>query len=192
MSLVIFGKLWWDFAESYLRKRPSTLPGPTKPTLSGPPLKPNQTLAKTMNCRITRFSNEETQTKGTLTVYENGKVVYECQTLELPWKLNERNLSCIPGGTYQVEKHVSPRFGLCFHVLDVPGRTHILIHAGNYAGSRNPRTGVPDTLGCILPGKGFADLDGDKISEVTASKKTMDELLDLLPDRFTLEILTKR
>lgn len=50
----------------------------------------------------------------------------------------------IPVGTYSIEIRYSPRFNRPLpHLLEVPGRTDILIHAGNW-----PR----DTEGCILVG----------------------------------------
>lgn len=69
-----------------------------------------------------------------------------CVTLELPWKQNERNVSCIPEGRYQIFPVDSPRFGDTFQVGSVPGRTNILFHAGNTIG---------DTSGCILLGTSY-------------------------------------
>lgn len=51
--------------------------------------------------------------------------------------------TAIPAGTYRVEMDQSPRFGRVPHIRDVPGFTHILIHAGNVA---------DHTRGCILVG----------------------------------------
>jgi hypothetical protein len=67
-------------------------------------------------------------------------------TLEDPWRDNEREVSCIPAGTYQCKRVDSPRFGATFEVSNVPGRSHILFHKGN---------GPDDTRGCILLGKKF-------------------------------------
>lgn len=96
-----------------------------------------------------------------------------CWTYELPWLGNVINKSCIPVGSYDVIKAVSPRFGDCFHLSKVPGRSGILIHPGN---------DITDTRGCILPG-----LDITPIG-VIHSRKAMDRLLDALPSRFTLNI----
>lgn len=70
-------------------------------------------------------------------------------TLEDKWRDNERMVSCIPVGKYKVKRHISPRFGECFKVLDVPGRSEILIHAGNTH---------KDTHGCILLGLQFGTI----------------------------------
>ncbi len=55
----------------------------------------------------------------------------------------------IPVGVYGLELRHSPRFNrLLPHLLEVPGRSDILIHTGNW-----PR----DTEGCILVGKSHSD-----------------------------------
>lgn len=68
--------------------------------------------------------------------------VYE--TLELPWKNNKTRTSCIPEGEYNAAWHLSPKFGWTYKIFNVPGRSEILFHAGNYPSN---------TLGCILLGK---------------------------------------
>jgi hypothetical protein len=99
------------------------------------------------------------------------------KTLELPWKDNERKVSCIPIGKYDVVKRKSPKYGNHFHVQDVPNRDMILIHSGNY---------ISDILGCILPGRNPADINNDGYSDVTHSKQTMAELNKILPEKFKL------
>jgi len=60
----------------------------------------------------------------------NGKTY---KTIELPWKDNNRRISCIEEGTYQIVKRHSERFKDHLHLLDVPGRDWILIHPANDA-----------------------------------------------------------
>ncbi|MUP44890.1 hypothetical protein E0K83_03910 [Gramella sp. BOM4] len=100
--------------------------------------------------------------------------------MELPWKRNLRNVSCIPVGKYRVIKHVSPTFGRCFWVKDVPDRAEVLIHAGNF---------YTNTRGCILPGLDLGDINADGKKDVKDSKKALSKLLALLPDEFELEII---
>ena len=69
-------------------------------------------------------------------------------TLEPPWKNNEKNISCIPMGEYECADTNSVKFGYTFEVKDVPGRSHILFHTGNY---------THNTKGCILVGEQFED-----------------------------------
>jgi hypothetical protein len=128
------------------------------------------------------------QTEGDLVVTKSGKEIFTCKVLELPWKNNSRNVSCIPAGTYEAVKHNSPKFGPSFWLQNVIGRSEILMHFGNFAGSKNPRTRIPDTRGCLLPGKSFTDIDGDGILDVTHSKATMEHLFSIMPQQFPIII----
>ena len=104
---------------------------------------------------------------------------FSCYTLELPWINNQQNISCIPAGTYECEKHVSPNFGDCISIKNVAVRSHILIHAGNF---------TEQTKGCILVGESIADIDRDGILDVAASKRTLKQLMLALPDKFDIVI----
>lgn len=104
---------------------------------------------------------------------------FRCFTLELPWMDNQRNVSCIPAGTYWAKLFESPRFGTVVLLEDVPGRSMIEIHAGNY---------TRDIEGCILVGDSITYLDGDDIPDVTNSKLTLLKLLAKLPERFQIQI----
>jgi hypothetical protein len=65
-------------------------------------------------------------------------------TLELPWRNNATNASCIPPGSYRCVIAWSHRYQrLMPRLLDVPSRDGILIHPGNT---------TADTDGCILIG----------------------------------------
>lgn len=69
---------------------------------------------------------------------------FQCYSLELPWRDNATNRSCIPTGKYQCVWTNSKRFGGCYLVTDVPKRSGILFHRGNTSNH---------TWGCILLGK---------------------------------------
>lgn len=78
---------------------------------------------------------------------------FQCFVLELPWRGNEQEQSCITEGVYQCGLRPSARFGgytdgMVYHIQPVQGRTDILIHAGNT---------VRDTKGCLLVGDSIAD-----------------------------------
>ncbi len=103
-----------------------------------------------------------------------------CFTLELPWQENKPNISCIPAGIYPVSKYESPSKGSVLLLHDVPNRTYIEIHAGNY---------TSQILGCILVGDGIKYLNNDTIPDVTNSKKTLNKLLNLAPDETFIEII---
>jgi len=130
------------------------------------------------------------QTIGTLTLTDedSGEEVFKCRTIELPDLNNQRRISCIPEGHYDVDPHTSPKFGKCFWVKDVPNRSEILFHSANYVGSPNPKNGKPDLLGCIGVGSKVGDITGDGIPELLNSKKTLEKLLKFAPNGFVLEI----
>lgn len=57
----------------------------------------------------------------------------ECHTLELPWKDNRSNISCIPPGVYRVTWEESPRLKRnTLRLHGVPDRDGILIHSANW------------------------------------------------------------
>lgn len=115
--------------------------------------------------------------------FRNGRdVLFECMGLELPWLDNQRQISCIPEGLYKVARRTSPRFGEHFHILDVPDRSFILIHHGNY---------TRDIQGCLLVGREHRDIDRDGIIDVTASVDTMNELREKLPGEFMVVFYEK-
>ena len=70
-----------------------------------------------------------------------------CDTLELPWRDNQRSISCIPVGEYSVRfrypRESATRNYLHLLVKDVPNRDFILIHRGNKSSH---------SKGCILVG----------------------------------------
>ena len=80
-------------------------------------------------------------------LFINGERI--CDTLENPWKDNQRNISCIPEGEYPVRlrlaRESASRDYLHLLVQDVPNRDWILFHRGNTS---------KDTSGCILVGLG--------------------------------------
>lgn len=73
-----------------------------------------------------------------------------CRSLELPWRGNRVQRSCIPEGAYRCGLIRSPRFGRVYGVMGVPGRSAILIHSANLAGDID--LGWDTQLhGCIAP-----------------------------------------
>ena len=80
-------------------------------------------------------------------------------SLELPWRSNMRQRSCIPADRYICKPYRSPKFKDVYLLQDVPGRSAILIHAGNFAGDidHNFRT---NSQGCILLGQSAGTAQG--------------------------------
>lgn len=123
--------------------------------------------------------NDHAQTLGHFILYENEKVLMLCKSLELPDLNNKIREGRILAGVYCCQKRFSKKYGWHYLIKDVHGRTWILIHYGNYK---------DDTLGCILLGSDFVDIDGDGHLDVTNSRNTMNVLNAMAPEEFTLII----
>jgi hypothetical protein len=132
---------------------------------------------------IIKRTYKENATYGDAEVYdpEKNESAFDFHTLELPWKDNQRRISCIPEGTYMVwkMKPTEKRPYEYFHVKDVPGRDAILFHPGNF---------TSQILGCVLPGEEFKDLNKDGFPDITNTTATLKILTALLPDKFKLTI----
>lgn len=90
-------------------------------------------------------------------------------TLERPWANNARHISCIPQGIYVCKRVQSPKFGNTWQVMNVPGRSEILIHAGNR---------FLDSHGCILIAEKFA-VWSDGTTSIADSHMGLKELMSL-------------
>ena len=110
-------------------------------------------------------------------------------TLELNWRDNRRQVSCIPSGEYICVWKASPKYGLCYHVNDVPSRSNILIHPANFAGlsSKGQRA---DLQGCIALGLRKGVLYGQPaLLDSRAGVKAFVKLMNKQP--FKLRIMEK-
>lgn len=116
-------------------------------------------------------------TTGVLKVDE--KII--CMTLELPNRANQRNISCIPEGLYNVTKQsaTQSRPYNFFRIQLVQGRDGILIHKITY---------VRDLRGCIGVGKIIVELNNGRTKMMTGSGEALTELYKMLPEQFTIKI----
>ncbi len=142
--------------------------------------------------RIVRRDFSDTQTTGTFACFDDKDCIIkddlgevEGVTMELPWKDNKRQQSCIPPDEYWVEIRDGAAVGskfkyLHFHIKDVPNRDWILIHIANF---------VRQLLGCIAPGMSLADIDGDGNIDVTNSQKALERIVACMPEKFKLIIV---
>lgn len=129
---------------------------------------------------IERYSFEDKQTLGKLYVLEEGyRVIFNCDTLELPWKDNKKNVSHIKAGKYKGRKRRSNAHKEHIHILGTENRSFILIHSGNY---------YNQIEGCILVGDDLADLNKDGILDVTNSRSTLDKILEYFSETEEIEI----
>ena len=132
-----------------------------------------------MKAVLTRFEFNDVQTLGRLEIFDSKGCVFDCKTLELEVDTNTKRDDAIPYGVYTVVKRKSLKYGDHFHIKNIPNRSYILIHSGNY---------YTHTLGCILVGEKHLDINKDGLKDVTNSKPTMRALSKILPDKFELEI----
>lgn len=80
-------------------------------------------------------------------------------TMELPFRDNIKQISCIPEGSYICKWIKSPKFGWTYQVTNVSGRGNILIHSGNFAGNKDMGFKT-NSHGCILPCEKLGKMDG--------------------------------
>ena len=88
-----------------------------------------------------------------------------CPTIELSWRENQRNVSCIPEGRYMLSLRWTSRWGWHFQIPHVPERDGILIHPANDA--------LKELRGCIAP---VTTLTGP--GRGTGSRKALQRLMD--------------
>lgn len=124
---------------------------------------------------ITRFYEDDNCTLSRVEVFRK-ELVYSCYGLELPWKNNERRVSRVPANHYEASFHKSPRFGDVVKIHNVPDRSNILFHVGNW-----PK----DSLGCILLGTDFSKQD----SAVWSSRIAFDAFMDNVDEPMFVNIL---
>lgn len=118
------------------------------------------------------------QTTSQFVVCKDDELIFQCKILE-PELGNNRKNKAIPIGDYDVEKVDSPRFGICFQILDVINRTHVLFHWGSFR---------KNTTACSLMGSAFKDIDGDGHKDVINSKRTFNKFMKIMPDKWKLVI----
>jgi len=128
-----------------------------------------------LKAKLTRFEQSNKQILGELSI---GNDIFK--TLELPWRDNKKEISCIPTGRYRCIKRYSKKYGYHFEVINVNGRFSILIHAGNY---------YYHTLGCILIGLEHKDINKDGLKDVIGSTKALKMLYDKYNSGFELEVV---
>jgi hypothetical protein len=133
-----------------------------------------------INLLILRETFTDNSTIGEL--FLNGEKM--CDTLELPYRDNQRSISCIPTGQYKVRlrypRESATRDYLHLLVQDVKDRSYILFHRGNSA---------KDTRGCILVGLGTQQ---DFVSNSTlALELLLKEIINLGAKNINLIIKNK-
>lgn len=129
---------------------------------------------------LNRLQKLDDRTLGRLCVFSGLNLEATFSTLELPFRNNERQKSCILSAFYTVEPRTSPKYGKHLLVIGTAPREMILLHHGNYPG---------DTEGCVLIGTDFGDIDKDGRLEITSSRQAMRKLVELVDEPAELIIL---
>ncbi len=103
-------------------------------------------------------------------MYLNGEFVgYTLEDTLRPYPFKVYGATAISSGVYYARKYISPKFGKCIAIDDVPLFTNIRIHGGNDHG---------DTSGCVLLGANKDDENGT----ISNCRPVLDKLLDSLDD----------
>lgn len=132
-----------------------------------------------------RFEQNDRHSLGKLGIWQSESYklwneVFQCKTLELPWKQNLKKESCIPNGVYPVILEYSEHFKQAlWEIKQVPDRSEVKIHIANRAS---------ELLGCIAIGKEFTILGNEKV--LTDSAETLKEFHSVLDGQkyLTIEI----
>jgi hypothetical protein len=119
-------------------------------------------------------------TSAVLGIWYNSHNKELCRTLENSWIRNIPKISCIPEGKYKCKKFIGNKYKNVWILEGIEGRSYILIHNGNLE---------KHTQGCILVGSNWGFLK-DELA-VLNSRKTLEKLRSILPDKFELEITRK-
>lgn len=131
---------------------------------------------------LKRIHDDGKQTYGTFTSGE-----FNCDSLELAWKNNKSNISCIPAGQYTATWTQSNRLTkltghpyFTYEILNVPNRAGIRLHSSSYC---------HDLLGCVTIGNYGIDLDKDGELDISSSRVTLNNFVTLMnKEDFTLFI----
>ena len=105
-----------------------------------------------------------------------------CNTIELPWRKNEKRVSCIPEGKYFIRKRYSNKFKWHIEVIGVENRKVILFHPANNA--------MQELNGCIAP---VTKLSGPGLGLMSrkAFTKLKDVVYKALDKKESVELIIK-
>lgn len=113
--------------------------------------------------------------EGTFGTFSDPSGTQLCVTCEPP---PDGDHPCIPAGTYQCIPHNGAKWQNVWEITNVPGRTAILIHAGNTDSN---------TEGCVCVGTSFGWLGTNQA--VMESLNALNKLRSCLPSSFIISIL---
>lgn len=130
---------------------------------------------------IYRLASDDQGTRG----------VFSCEgmwwySLELPWRDNKPNISCIPTGEYMVQRRYSNHFKrYTYWLRGTFPRTYILIHSANFAGDES-KGWQTHLQGCITLGKKIGKATnryGKKQKCVFSSRIAINEMTEFMDEK---------
>lgn len=124
-----------------------------------------ETPVVNLELTLQRQRQGKTGTSGDLSYLLRGIWQFICHTIELPWKDNQRKISCVIAGRYEVTRVDSPAHGICLEMQGIPGRGDCQFHKANWATGKPGKK--PELQGCVapvttldaLPGVGWASAE---------------------------------
>jgi hypothetical protein len=121
---------------------------------------------------VATLTREKTGDSGTFGTLRIGGLTLA--TGELPYRGNATGISSIPAGDYWCKRITSPKFGHVYEITNVPGRSHVLIHAGNFCGDK--ALGLKsDVEGCCVLGQRIGKIEGqDAVTSSDAAMRAFD------------------
>jgi len=135
-----------------------------------------------LSARLVRTETSDEGTFGRLVIDATRipEAPFSCRTVELPWRGNQNDISCVPTGRYRCLFNHSKRFDRDLYLIqDVPGRSGVRIHVMNHAGDE-AKGWVSESDGCIGVGRAvtaFKPKQGTRVQKaVSYSFDTLDEL----------------
>ena len=130
---------------------------------------------------LNRLVDNGKQTTGAaMLLDENYSLLQRFVTLELPFKDNAKNISCIPAGEYYAIVRRSNSHSRHLYITNVKDRTYILFHVANFN---------TDLRGCIGVGMDFNYINSDNNIDITNSRITFEVLMSNINDADEISLI---
>lgn len=123
---------------------------------------------------ILRDTIGRNQSLATQLVIDRGRVLYSGHLLERGWRDNERNISCVPAGLYDLQLEYSAKFKRkLWEAKGVPGRSECKFHSANFWDQLN---------GCFSPGESRFNIGHDHELDMIYSGDMLEIFMNSMGD----------